>query len=330
MATIRRGDTDLSLVVAVNKPPALTSHDVVGCVRRIFGERRVGHAGTLDPFATGVLPVMIGPATKLMQYFSGLSKTYIATIKFGSSTDTHDCEGQVTSTSEVPDELRSQKYASEILSGFVGPQMQTPPLYSAIKLGGKRAYELARNGKVTELTAREIEIYSANLLNIDTDASDDALLWNVQFKVSSGTYIRSIARDIAERCGCAAHLARLVRMRVGTIDIVQSRTLDNLLEAKESAAIDPATIFDFSIAFASEKQTSLIKNGVSIPIDDFILCKYSDESYVPLVDGEKPSKFVTMANSQEILGIYRTDMSSGMLRAESVFSKGISRGKSDC
>lgn len=329
MASIRRGDTDLSLLVAVNKPPALTSHDVVSCVRRIFGERRVGHAGTLDPFATGVLPVMIGPATKLMQYFSGLSKTYIATIKFGTSTDTHDCEGEVTETSDVPSDLKSTEFARRILASFTGPQLQTPPLYSAIKLGGRRAYELARSGKVEELTAREIEIYSANLLNIDTDASDDKLVWNVQFCVSSGTYIRSIARDISEKCQCAAHLSRLVRMKVGTIDIMESKTLDSLLEVKEDAAIDPATIFDFNIAFASEKQTSLIKNGVTIAADDFILCKYCDENYVPLSESDEQSKFVMMANNKEILGIYRNDRDSGMLRAESVFSKGISRGKSD-
>lgn len=324
MARIKRGDTDLSLLLAAYKPDEVTSHDVVNEVRHIFGERRVGHAGTLDPFATGVLPIMIGPATKLMQYFSNCRKEYVAEICFGSSTDTHDLLGDVVEVSEVPEFLYDEKFAEEAISKFVGTIMQTPPIYSAIKIGGRRAYEIARGGKVAELTAREVTIYRSELMSINTD--NDSCRWKVVFEVSSGTYIRSIARDIASLVNCPAHLTALIRTKVGGIELCDALSLDDIARDGKSATIDPAVALGLPIALLSSKQSSKVKNGLPIKSSEVILCKYDGYNHQPIEELGNDIH-VMMANDEEIFAIYRLDLTEKLLIPTSVFHIGVKRGK---
>ena len=170
----------------------MTSHDVVNRVRRITGERRVGHAGTLDPMATGVLVVLVGPATRLAPYLTSAEKTYEARIAFGAETDTDDAEGRVTLTAAVPDEVCDPFAAAAMVASLVGVHEQIPPAYSAIKRGGVVAYEAARKGEALELEPRTVEVASAELLGVQVDPP----AWDVAFAVSKGTYIRALARDL--------------------------------------------------------------------------------------------------------------------------------------
>jgi tRNA pseudouridine55 synthase len=199
-------------LLLVDKPSGPTSHDVIDRVRRVLGLRRVGHAGTLDPFASGVLLVLLGRATRLAQFLVGLSKRYEGSIRLGVATETDDRTGTITVTQDgaerIPNSLLQQAMAS-----FIGAQHQHPPAYSAKKVGGRRAYRLARSGRTVELPAVEIEVFQFTLI-----AREGA---TVRFEalVSSGTYVRALARDLGERLGCGAHLAELRRTAVGSFDI---------------------------------------------------------------------------------------------------------------
>ena len=199
---MKRGDTDLCLVLAVDKPSGMTSHDVVSRARRIFGEKRVGHTGTLDPLASGVLPLCVGPATRLDQFLTGHDKSYVVSVVFGAATDTDDCDGEVIRTGVVPDEVFDPFFASVFVGGLVGKSKQLPPVYSAIKVGGTKACDAARKGRVIDLAPRDIEVYSAELLGIGGADGAEPARWDIAFKVSKGTYIRALARDIGHSLGC--------------------------------------------------------------------------------------------------------------------------------
>ncbi|MGI6216718.1 MAG: tRNA pseudouridine(55) synthase TruB [Coriobacteriales bacterium] len=206
---MKRGQTDICALVAIDKPGEMTSHDVVNIVRRATGERRVGHAGTLDPFATGVLIVGIGPATRLCSLIAGKPKSYSARIVFGSSTTTDDRCGDVLMTGVVPDRVLDREYAQSVLESFTGTFPQMPPQYSAKKIDGRKSYELARRGSSADLKPVDVTVYSSSLHEIKEEGP--TVFWDVDFTVSKGTYIRSLARDIGERCGCFAHLGELRR-----------------------------------------------------------------------------------------------------------------------
>lgn len=205
---MKRGDSGMCLVVGVDKPEGKSSHDVVNACRRIFGERRVGHTGTLDPLATGALVVCVGPATRLDAYMVGHDKTYDVRISFGAATDTDDKLGEVIRTLDVPAQVCDPEFAQVILSGFVGKQKQMPPAYSAIKKGGVKACDAARKGNVIALEPRDIEVYSAELLDLERDPRADSIWWDVRFSVSKGTYIRALARDVGAACETCAHVER--------------------------------------------------------------------------------------------------------------------------
>jgi len=223
----RRGATGLAGVLLVDKPDGPTSHDVVAAVRRASGEGRVGHAGTLDPMATGLLVVLVGPATRLERYLSGHDKTYEARIVFGAATDTLDATGVVTATQAVPDAVRSETAAREILAGFVGPAAQLPPTFSAIKRDGVTAHRLARAGGTPDLEARPIVVHEAVLVSVNAEAG----AWDVSFTVSKGTYVRALARDIGEAAGTVAHLGVLRRTRAGAADIGDAHSVSRVVEA---------------------------------------------------------------------------------------------------
>lgn len=223
LAARRRGIlAGMDGIVCIDKELGMTSHDVVARVRRLARQKRVGHAGTLDPAASGVLPVCLGQATRVAEYLSESGKAYRATIRFGVVTDTYDAEGSVVR--EAPVSLTVDEIAAA-LPAFLGEQMQTPPAYSAIKRGGQPVYKLARAGERVELEPRPVVIYA---LRIVSWASPDLVL---DVECGKGTYIRSLAFDLGERLGPGAHLAALVRTRSGPFTLKQCLTLGKLEQA---------------------------------------------------------------------------------------------------
>jgi tRNA pseudouridine55 synthase len=223
----RRGATGLCGVLPLDKSPGMTSHDVVTVVRRATGEGRVGHAGTLDPLATGLLVILIGPYTRLEPYLSAETKEYEATIAFGAETDTDDAEGGVTREAPVPLELFEPGVAQSLLDGFRGEMMQQPPAFSAIKVGGRTAHRVARAGGRLELAARPVTVLDARIESADVDSR----VWRVRFVVSKGTYVRALARDIGRAAGSAAHLAALRRTASGRLRVEDAHTLDQVATA---------------------------------------------------------------------------------------------------
>ena len=204
-------------IILINKPLNCTSHDVVNKVRKICHTKKVGHCGTLDPLASGVLVLCINKATKALQFITSEDKEYIATITLGKATDTYDLEGKITSEKEYQNDL-TLKQVEETLKTFLGKQKQVPPIYSAIKVNGKKLYEYARSGKKVEIEPREIEIFDIDLISISKDMKE------IVYKVwcSKGTYIRSLCEDIAERLGTVGFMSGLNRTRVGDFRIEQA------------------------------------------------------------------------------------------------------------
>lgn len=209
-------------ILVIDKERGLTSHDVVARVRRITGERKVGHTGTLDPAATGVLPVCLGSATKVIEYLQATSKTYYAEVVFGVTTDTDDLEGTILAETGVHD-LTSERLAG-LLDGFRGPISQLPPMYAAIKIGGRKLYEIARAGETVERAPRAVTIHRLELLAYEEPVA------RLLIDCSKGTYIRALARDLGARAGCGAYLHRLSRLRTGPFWLDQALTLDELAE----------------------------------------------------------------------------------------------------
>jgi tRNA pseudouridine55 synthase len=204
-------------VIIVDKPEGWTSHDVVGKMRRIAGTKRIGHLGTLDPIATGVLPLVIGNATRLAQFYTASEKVYEAVVRFGFSTDTYDRAGAPTSEPSVfaPDRKRLEAE----LNRYVGRIQQVPPSVSAKKVGGVPSYKLARQNKAVELAPVEVEIYEARLTALEDD------LASIIVRCSAGAYVRSIAHELGQAFGCGAHLDQLRRTRSGEFDISHARTI---------------------------------------------------------------------------------------------------------
>jgi tRNA pseudouridine55 synthase len=210
----------------IDKPLTWTSFDVVAKVRRLTGERRIGHAGTLDPLATGVLPLALGTATRFVEYLSDAGKTYDATVHLGVSTSTYDREGAVTATVTGP--LPDATTIEAALAGLRGPQMQLPPMHSAVKQDGKRLYELARAGQEVERRPRPITIYRLDLVEYAPP------LARLIVECSKGTYIRTLAHDLGTALGCGAHLAALVRTQHGPFTLADAVSL----AALEAAVAD--------------------------------------------------------------------------------------------
>lgn len=221
--------------INVNKPSGMTSHDVVSFLRRNLKIKKIGHTGTLDPMANGVLPIAVGDATRLIQYLSD-DKEYVATVKFGVSTDTYDKEGEIVSTS---DKIVEQAELDDALNQFRGEILQKPPIYSALKKNGKKLYEYAREGKEVEIEARKVTIEKLDLLSLENNVA------KLRVKCSKGTYIRSIAHDLGEVLGCGAHLIGLTRTIAGDFKIensIELLTIENS-ENKENFIENPLNYF---------------------------------------------------------------------------------------
>ncbi len=221
-------------VLIIDKPSGMTSHDVVARVRRLLGIRQVGHFGTLDPFATGVLPLSVGKATRFAQFYLKSRKAYEGTMRLGFSTDTYDGTGKPTSE-ETAASVEAETL-EKLFQEFTGRLLQTPPPYSAKRIGGKRAYELARQNKPVHLSPVEVEVYALELLSFDGSRATFAV------ECAGGTYVRSLAHDIGQRLGCGAHLEGLRRKAVAEFTLEKSVTLEALEEAVREQELEKCIV----------------------------------------------------------------------------------------
>jgi tRNA pseudouridine55 synthase len=285
----RRGATTLGGILLVDKPSGMTSHDVVAIVRRETGEGRVGHAGTLDPMATGLLVVLIGPFTRLGTFLSADHKSYLARIVFGSETDTDDAEGSVVRTAPVPDAVLDPTYATAMLADAIGVTSQTPPAYSAIKLDGRVAHRAARAGEGLALQPRPVQVLRAALTAIDPSVPS----WDVDYIVSKGTYVRALARDLGRACGTAAHLGALVRTASGPLALANAHSLATVVKASAEARIEdlftePIAALDLP---AIEADAADLSDGKSLPVGD--------------AEGASDGSLYAVTSSGTLAGVYR-------------------------
>lgn len=255
-------------ILVVNKSKGLTSNDIVKKVKKILNTK-VGHTGTLDPNATGVLPLLLGNATKISKYLINHDKEYEAVIKLGAKTTTADVEGKIIEEKEVNKEKLKKENIEEVLKSLIGKQQQIPPIYSAIKVNGKKLYEYARQGKEVEIKARNIEIYDLKLLKIDS--KNDELTINV--KCSKGTYIRSLCEDIAVKLETLGYMKELNRIQVGEFNIKDSVTIEEFkanIENKDYSNIIGIEEIFKEIPEITIKQREYEKylNGVKIDTDN--------------------------------------------------------------
>jgi len=257
----------VSGVLVVDKPVGLTSHDVVQIIRKGTGIRRAGHTGTLDPRASGVLVILIGPAVRLSEYVSASDKRYQATIRLGQSTSTYDSEGEV-SGEPVDISKLSEEAFEDLLQGFIGEIQQVPPAYSAVKIQGKKAYERARNGEQVEIEPRTINVYSLELLEW---APPETV---IDVFCSSGTYVRSLANDLGENLGVGAHLVGLRRTKSGRFtlrDAVSLRRLrDTFATGEWSQFLIPASeaLGDWPAVEMSADEVDKVRHGHRIPASE--------------------------------------------------------------
>lgn len=268
-------------VLIINKPKGFTSHDVVNILRKALNTKKIGHTGTLDPNATGVLPILIGKATKISKYLIEHNKTYIATISLGEKTDTGDEQGNIIEK-DLNFQNISCKQIGDVLKTFIGKQKQIPPIYSAIKINGKKAYEYARKGQTVELEPRNIEIYSIDLIKIENN--------EITFEVScsKGTYIRTLCEDIAKKLGTIGYMKELTRTNVNEFKLENAVTID---EIKENSLIVKEKVINIETIFKdkpelklNDRKKELFLNGVRLTF-------------------EKPNDIYRIYNNNEFIGL---------------------------
>lgn len=268
----------------IYKPVGMTSHDVVSVLRRVTKIKQIGHTGTLDPFAEGVLPICIGKATRLIEYLQD-DKEYLATVQFGAATNTFDLDGEKVFTSDkkvLRDDIK------EGLKSFEGEISQLPPIFSAIKVKGKNLYEYARKGEEVEIQPRKVVIENIELKNFDEELQQAQIL----LKCSKGTYIRSIANDLGKNLGCGGYLIKLIRTQAGKFRVENSVQLDGI--DVESNLINPLDILNLPKIAVDNDDLARIKNGMPIyktcdKIGNFVSLIYNDVEIcaVGIADGEK-------------------------------------------
>ena len=247
-------------IVIVDKPQGWTSQDVTARLRRVFQTRRIGHGGTLDPMATGVLPVFVGRGTRGVEFFEHAEKAYEAVLQLGITTNTEDISGEVL---EKRDVHISETEFTEILSQFRGKIMQVPPMYSALKVNGQKLCDLARKGKTVERQPREIEIFELTMLEFGGDTA------RLRVKCSKGTYIRTLCKDIGEALGCGGCMAQLRRVQAGEYTIDEAVPLQTLLDAEspEDFLRPVDSMFrNFPAVTLSDKQEKRCRNGNSFSV----------------------------------------------------------------
>lgn len=284
-------------VLPVDKTEGPTSHDVVGAVRRSLGQRRVGHTGTLDPFASGLLLVCVGRATRLAEYLSGLDKTYEAVAKLGETTDTLDREGEVVERREGWSDLGSERI-EEVLAGLRGPMEQVPPAFSAKKVRGEAAHRRVRRGERVELAPASVTVHALELTSLDLP------LVGLRVRCSTGTYVRALARDLGEALGVGAHLVGLRRTAVGGFDVQ---------DAIGSADLDDAA----AVAAAAIEPLDALAHLPTLVADDAQAISLGQGRAVEVVD-EAPQGLVAVAHAGMLLAV--GESASGVLKPRKVFA----------
>ncbi|MCL2287229.1 MAG: tRNA pseudouridine(55) synthase TruB [Firmicutes bacterium] len=255
-------------VINVYKEKGYTSHDVVAIIRRVAGTKKVGHTGTLDPDAAGVLPICLGRATKLSDYLASEDKTYIAEVILGIETDTGDISGEIISKKAV--DFNTEAIEQAVLSFHFdvrGKYMQVPPMYSAIKIGGKKLYELARKGEIIDRSARPVVIHDIKIVNFVPNKN----AFTIEVKCSKGTYIRSLATDIGQALGCGATMGELVRTQSGMFSIRDAMKLDELKEIADAGRLAELILsvdklLPYPQIYVTGTELTLAKNGNPLPL----------------------------------------------------------------
>ena len=283
-------------IINVYKEKGFTSHDVVAKLRGIVGQKKIGHTGTLDPDATGVLPVCLGKATKLCDLLTDKNKTYEAVLLLGKTTDTQDITGEVLE--EKSTEALTEEKVREAIEGFIGDYEQIPPMYSALKVNGKKLYELAREGKVIERKARPVKILDIQIREIDLPKV------RMEVSCSKGTYIRTLCHDIGEKLGCGGCMESLIRTRVSTFRIEDAKTLDEIETLKQEGKLAELLVpIDAMFPFypkitVKDDWKAFAKNGN--PLDLKMLkeaCGQDEETQVRLYD--ESGKFIAIYQWKE-------------------------------
>ena len=265
-------------IIIINKPKNCTSHDIVRKAKKVFNEK-VGHTGTLDPNATGVLPLLVGKGTQIAKYIINHDKIYEAVLKLGEKTDTADIEGSILETKKVPEESLKTEKVKQVLNSFIGKQEQTPPIYSAIKVRGKKLYEYARKGENVEIKPRQIEIYNMELIEIDVQNK------TIKFKVecSKGTYIRTLCENIAEKLDTVGYMKDLNRTTVGEFSIDDSIKIEELENGEYNNFSTIEEYFkNYENINLNEKKLQLFLNGVQLTLnfEDGIYKIYYDNKFI--------------------------------------------------
>lgn len=248
-------------IINVRKEPGYTSHDVVAKLRGICGQKKIGHTGTLDPQAEGVLPICLGSATKVCDLLTDKDKEYVAELLLGIATDTQDTTGQVLSRTTVTEKTFPEETLRYTILGFAGDYDQVPPMYSALKVNGRKLYELAREGRVVERAARRVKIHEIEILEMQLPVI------RLRVACSKGTYIRTLCADIGERLGCGGTMQSLVRTRAGSFKLQDAVTLSRLQELKDTGRIEEAVMPVDSVFSACpvlhvrEMYRKLLENG---------------------------------------------------------------------
>ena len=311
MSAARRGATGLAGVLAIDKPSGMTSHDVVSAIRRSTGERRIGHAGTLDPAATGLLVVLIGPATRLAPFLTSASKSYRARIAFGAQTDTDDADGAVIGTSEVPSALVDAAYAARMVAALVGDHLQVPPAYSAIKRGGTTAHRAARAGAPLDLEPRPVTVIDSRLVSVQ---AAPAVSWEIEVTVSKGTYVRALARDLGRSCGTVAHLAALRRLSSGNLTITDASTLEDAVDRGSDPSglfADPVRALGLPVRAVSAEEARSVRVGAAIPAGD--------------LEKASPGTPVAVADADRLYAVYEYASDTATLKPGAVLAGGVAR-----
>lgn len=297
-------------ILPVYKPVGMTSHDCVFRLRKLTGQRKIGHTGTLDPGAEGVLPVCLGKATKVVQYMTGDTKTYVAEVMLGAATETEDRDGRIVAEKKV-DDPPSREEVKAVLQKWTGPIEQVPPMYSAIKVAGRRLYEYAREGIEVDRPVRQVTIYELDLLDIPSTASGDRASFRIRVRCSKGTYIRTLAVNIGETLGYPAYMNSLLRTESGAFTLDDCLTLDDVGNLVKEGQLEKQLI-------PFEKALSDFPKWV---VEDELEAKVRHGAVLPLPEQMQADRFTVYNDQGKLLAVYLPHPTKpGLVKPEKVFT----------
>lgn len=301
---MKKALSNINGIIVVNKPQNWTSHDCVAVMRRAVGVKRIGHTGTLDPMATGVLPVCIGTSARIMEYLDLDNKTYRCTMKLGITTDTEDVWGEVLT--EADPSSVTEEQIREVFAGFVGEIEQIPPKYSALKVNGKKLYEYARAGQDVEIKSRKITISSIDIEKIEGD--------EITFVVvcSKGTYVRTICKDIGDKLGCGAAMSALTRIASGIFTLEEAIDIEKIKEMTKEEIIEKLYPTDYPLIHFGRI------NLTAIQAKDFVNGKRMKRENLEIVDASKHEEMYNVYYGDEFLGVAQFDRH--ILKSHKVFN----------